>query len=211
MLMRLLGRLRFLRKLGIGRIPDWLVWNRERLRSPGRITADQIPKIERPFRLDVKKGASFHVGRNVIFSAGFRARVGRGGRIEIGNDVLFNIFCWLGAEQHIKVGNGVLMAPRCTVVDAIHNFDDTDTPIWQQGASAQPVCIGNDVWIATGAVILKDVGDSTVIGANAVVTKPVPAGMIAVGVPAKVLKARPGFEAGAVAATPPVSVRPAGS
>lgn len=52
--------------------------------------------------------------------------------------------------------------------------------------------IGNDVWIATGAVITRGVtiGDGAVIGANAVVTKDVPPYAIAVGNPAKVIKYR---------------------
>lgn len=58
--------------------------------------------------------------------------------------------------------------------------------------SAKRVTIGNDVWIGHGAVIMPGVsiGTGAVIGANAVVTKDVPAYMIAAGVPAKVLRAR---------------------
>lgn len=201
MLMRLLGRLRFLRKVGFGRTVDWFFWTRERLRSPGRITAVEVPRIERPFRLDVKKGGTLDVGRNVTFSAGFRARVGRGATLRIGNDVLFNIYCWVGAEEQICVGNDVLFAPRCTVVDAMHNFDDASLPIWRQGETVAPVTVGDGVWVATGAVILKDVGEGAVVGANAVVTRPVPPGAVVGGVPAKVLKVRAGF---APAETAPV-------
>lgn len=55
-----------------------------------------------------------------------------------------------------------------------------------------PVIIGNDVWIAAGAVITRgvNIGDGAVIGANAVVTKDIPPYAIAVGNPAKVIKYR---------------------
>lgn len=56
----------------------------------------------------------------------------------------------------------------------------------------KPVTIGNDVWIAAGAVITRgvNIGDGAVIGANAVVTKDIPPYAIAVGNPAKVIKYR---------------------
>ena len=58
-----------------------------------------------------------------------------------------------------------------------------------QGA---PVRIGNDVWIGAHAVVLKGVtiGDGAVIAAGAVVTKDVPAGVIAGGMPARVIRQR---------------------
>ena len=54
----------------------------------------------------------------------------------------------------------------------------------------RPVVIGNHVWIAAGAMILKGVtiGDGAVIAAGAVVTKDVPAYCLAAGVPARVIR-----------------------
>jgi acetyltransferase-like isoleucine patch superfamily enzyme len=56
----------------------------------------------------------------------------------------------------------------------------------------EPVVIGNDVWIGTGAIILRglSVGDGAVIGAGAVVTKDVPPYAIVAGNPARVIKYR---------------------
>ena len=55
---------------------------------------------------------------------------------------------------------------------------------------AQPITIGKHVWIGQNAMILKgvNIGDGAVIAAGAVVTKDVPAGCLAAGVPAKVIK-----------------------
>lgn len=55
---------------------------------------------------------------------------------------------------------------------------------------AKPITIGNNVWIGTGAIILAGVtiGDNAVIGAGSVVKRDIPANVIAVGVPCKVLR-----------------------
>jgi acetyltransferase-like isoleucine patch superfamily enzyme len=52
------------------------------------------------------------------------------------------------------------------------------------------VTIGEGCWIGSGAVVMADVGPGSIIAAGAVVTKPIPAMVIAGGVPAKVIKAR---------------------
>ena len=54
----------------------------------------------------------------------------------------------------------------------------------------KPVYIGKKVWIGVGAIILKGVtiGDGAIIGAGSVVTKDIPAGCLAIGNPAKVIK-----------------------
>ena len=56
--------------------------------------------------------------------------------------------------------------------------------------AAQPITIGDNVWVGGGAIICPGVtiGDDTVVGAGAVVTKDLPAGVVAVGNPARVIK-----------------------
>lgn len=74
-----------------------------------------------------------------------------------------------------------------------HEFSDTSTPMIQQGFTEErPVYIGNDVWIGDRVIILPGVhiGDHSVIGAGAVVTKDVSEWVVAAGNPAKVVKMR---------------------
>ena len=82
------------------------------------------------------------------------------------------------------------------ITDANHNLDP-NVPITQSGRTAQPVVIGNNVWLAAGAKVMPGVtiGDNAVVAAGAVVTKDVPANAIVGGVPAKIMKYRNGQEA----------------
>ena len=73
-----------------------------------------------------------------------------------------------------------------------HGIDDTATAIREQEREKQQVTIGRGAWIGSAAVIMADVGPDSVVGAGAVVTRPVPASVVAAGVPARVVRARGG-------------------
>lgn len=189
--MRLAGRI--LGTLKIGRGIDWFWFNLARLRSPGRITADGLPRCDYPLRLDVKKGASLHIGRDVKFRSGFHCYVERGGHLEIGNAVLFSGHNWIACLERVTIGDACMFGPQAKIVDADHAFADMGKPIWQQGTLNGAVDIGEDTWIGAGAIVVKtSVGAHSVVGANAVVTKEIPPKSIAVGVPARVIKTRDG-------------------
>ncbi len=97
------------------------------------------------------------------------------------------------AAVSVTLGDNVLCGANCTVVDTdFHHLDPTrrldpcDIP-------AAPVVIEDNVWIGMGATILKGVriGKNSVIAAGSVVVRDVPPGVIAGGVPARVLRTLP--------------------
>lgn len=93
----------------------------------------------------------------------------------------------------VTIGNDVMMGPEVVIYTNAHCHDRIDIPMREQGFSeAQPVQIGDDVWIGRRVMIMPGVkiGNGVVIGAGAVVTKDVPDYAIVGGVPAKVLKMR---------------------
>ena len=85
-----------------------------------------------------------------------------------------------------------LIGELVSIRDHDHAFDRTDTPILDQGRRTAPVVIGDDVWVGAKATITAGVtiGPGTVVGAHAVVTHDLPAGCVAVGVPARVVRRR---------------------
>ncbi len=100
----------------------------------------------------------------------------------------FTFHC--GAFESVKIGRDVLIAGRVFITDHDHVFTNSDTPPILAGLDVKPVIIEDEVWIGEGAKILKGVrvGRRAVVGANAVVTKDVPACTIVGGVPAKIIK-----------------------
>jgi acetyltransferase-like isoleucine patch superfamily enzyme len=92
----------------------------------------------------------------------------------------------------VEVGDSALIADGVYISDFDHKFSDLTTPIKDQGIDKARVRIGRDVWLGTKVTVSCGVtiGEGSVIGANAVVTRDVPAYSVAVGVPARVMKDR---------------------
>jgi acetyltransferase-like isoleucine patch superfamily enzyme len=97
----------------------------------------------------------------------------------------------LAAIDRIEIGDHVMFANHCFIGDSGHRFDDPDVPItWQGFESRGPVQIGSNCWFGVNCVVTSGVtiGDRCVIGSNSVVTKDLPPGVVAAGVPARVLR-----------------------
>ena len=109
--------------------------------------------------------------------------------VEIGEDLVIEHYCII---SRCIIGNNVTIASNVSLMSGAHHhgISRTDIPIRGQPGTPKTICVGDDVWIGTRSVIMNDLGTGCVIGAGAVVTKPVPEYSIAVGVPAKVIKKR---------------------
>lgn len=118
-----------------------------------------------------------------------------GGKISLGTNVTVNPYCVLYGHGGLTIGDNVLVATGCVMISANHNIDDAQTSIRSQGLRCEGIEIEDDVWLGARVVVLDGVtiGRGAVIGAGAVVTKDIPAGAVALGVPAKVVRYRTGF------------------
>jgi acetyltransferase-like isoleucine patch superfamily enzyme len=104
--------------------------------------------------------------------------------IQIGNDCGFSGTV-IGAFRSIKLGNNVRCGANTLITDADWHLDDP------RSSTPREIIIEDNVWLGVNSVILKGVtiGANTVIGANSVVTKSIPANVIAAGNPCRVIRA----------------------
>jgi acetyltransferase-like isoleucine patch superfamily enzyme len=120
------------------------------------------------------------------------SRVEYKNRLTVGRGVIWNYGCYLNALGGISIGDNVLIGPHSIIVSTKHIAKDTSVPISAQGNALEKVIIESDCWIGANVTILAGVhiGRGCIIGAGAVVTHDIPPYSVAVGVPAKVIKAR---------------------
>lgn len=111
-----------------------------------------------------------------------------GHHIHMGSSVYANFNFTVVDDGDVYIGNHVMFGPNVTIATAGHPVE----PSMREKALQfnLPVHIGNNVWVGANVVILPGVtiGDNTVIGAGSVVTKDIPANVVAVGSPCRVLR-----------------------
>ena len=141
--------------------------------------------------LEALESGRLRVGEGTLFEPGCWLTLGPEAEISIGSGCFLNRNVMLAAAERIEIGDHVMFANGCFVGDADHRYDDPDVPItWQGFTPRGPVKIGSNVWFGVNCVVMGgvEIGDRSVIGSNSVVTKSVPAGTIAAGSPAKVIR-----------------------
>ena len=111
-----------------------------------------------------------------------------GYNIIAGEKVFLNFNCVILDVMQVKIGARTLIGPNVQIYTATHPMDHTERASGRE--FAKPVTIGEDVWIGGGAIICPGVsiGARTVIGAGSVVTKDIPADVMAAGNPCKVIR-----------------------
>lgn len=135
-------------------------------------------------RMHVGEGTG--IAPNVSLRNGERIRLGRG--CHIGE----RCFLWAGdTTGRIDMGDHVSLAPGVFITASDYQFV-AGLPFREQPKRELDISIGNDVWLGAGVVVTAGVsiGDGCIVGAGAVVTRDLPAGSIAAGVPARVIGAR---------------------
>jgi acetyltransferase-like isoleucine patch superfamily enzyme len=110
-------------------------------------------------------------------------------------DAILDKNVYIGPNSHlglVHVEEEVLVGAGAHVPSGghMHAFADAETPLREQGGERRLVRLGAGCWIGSAAVVMADVGRNTIVGAGAVVTRPLPDWSIAGGVPARVIKER---------------------
>jgi galactoside O-acetyltransferase len=127
------------------------------------------------------------VGEKCYIEPPFHSNWG-GKNVHLGKNVYFNFNATLVDDTHIYIGDCTMLGPNVVIATAGHPI----LPELREKALQYnlPVHIGRNCWLGAGVLVLPGVtiGDNTVIGAGSVVTKDIPANVVAVGNPCKVLR-----------------------
>jgi acetyltransferase-like isoleucine patch superfamily enzyme len=153
------------------------------------------------FNVPVRAGGNgmIRIGSGTTFGEGTGFRLGTGeislytavplAEIVIGERTFLNNNVSIGAVEQVRIGNDCLIGSSVSIADC--DFHDINPACRRRSQGVKkPVCIGNNVWLGTGAVILKGavIGDNCVVGAMSVVTKSIPANSVAAGNPARIIR-----------------------
>lgn len=156
---------------------DAIIWTDRYNHSFGK-PAEEREKILRRFLKSV--------GRGSHFEPFFRCEFGF--NISLGNNFYANYDCIMLDAGPIEIGDNVLFGPRVGIYTANHALHPYDRI--RGGGCAEPVKIGDNVWIGAGVHINPGItiGKNSVIGSGSVVTKDIPADTVAAGVPCRVIR-----------------------
>lgn len=112
-------------------------------------------------------------------------------KIYIGANTYVNRQTFLDASLSLIIGRNCAIGPNCYITDHDHGGDSDLAPL-EQPLISKPTRLEDQVWLGANVTVLKGVtiGSKTVVGAGSVVNRDLPSNVVAVGVPAKVIRSR---------------------
>ena len=147
--------------------------------------------MTRPTEMDKRekllKEMFAEIGEDCYIEPPFHSNFG-GHHVHFGKSVYANFNLTLVDDTHIYVGDHTMFGPNVVVATAGHPIvPELRELAYQYNA---PVHIGRNCWLGAGVIVLPGItiGDNSVIGAGSVVTKDIPANVVAVGNPCRVLR-----------------------
>ena len=161
---------------------------REQLLCLDRLFAfNQLPPSKVKERAAMLRQMFAEVGEGCYIESPLHANWG-GKHVHFGCNVYANFGLTLVDDTHIYVGDRTKLGPGVIIATAGHPI----LPELRQKAMQynMPVRIGSNCWLGAGVIVLPgvNIGDNTVVGAGSVVTKDLPANVVAVGNPCRVLR-----------------------
>ncbi len=150
-------------------------------------------RIERGVCLASRPGHPVIVGDGVCLGRGAILSTARTGRVVVEDGATIGAGAVVTSDAEIRIGAGSVVGPHADVVDFNHTFDRLDVLVEHQPIDAAPIRIGRNVRLGAGVKVLHGVtiGDGARVADGAVVTRDVPAGGEASGVPARVRNGGP--------------------
>jgi acetyltransferase-like isoleucine patch superfamily enzyme len=156
------------------------------LRHPhANVQIDPSAYLGPGFSLHIPGPGTFIAGPGSEFRRGFRCEIEGRGRVSVGAETRFTYNVLMQCTTTIDIGERCVFGQSTMIVDGNHRFRDYEKPMLAQGYDYSPIEVGDDAAIMTKCTIIASIGTRAFIGANSVVTKPVPAYTVTVGAPAR--------------------------
>ncbi len=167
--------------------------------QPELIAADQLTYLQKNFdynqlrpsqqkeKQTLLKQLFAEIGESCYIEAPFHANWG-GKHVHLGSHVYVNYNLTLVDDTHIYIGDHVMIAPNVVIATGTHPIHPELRR--KEAQFNLPVHIQDNVWLGAGCLVMPGVtiGENSVIGAGSVVTKDIPANVVAVGNPCRVLR-----------------------
>lgn len=148
---------------------------------------NDIPHVQLEKREQKLKEMLAEAGDGCYIESPFFANFG-GRHVHLGKGVYANFNLTLVDDTHIYIGDYTMIGPNVTIATAGHPILPQ---LRQQGLQFNmPIHIGKNCWLGAGVIVLPGVsiGDNTVIGAGSIVTRDIPANVVAAGNPCRVMR-----------------------
>jgi acetyltransferase-like isoleucine patch superfamily enzyme len=163
------------------------------LRHPHKIRIGDGVTVDDLVLLDAKgtQNRGIDLGRGVFLGRGSILSC-KDGDIALGDHTNLGFHCEVFSGSSVVVGRYGLFAAQAYLVGGGHEFEEAGVAVIEQARSSRGIVLGDNVWLGTGAKVLDGVriGHDVVVGAGAVVTADLPDGVVAAGLPARVLRRR---------------------
>jgi acetyltransferase-like isoleucine patch superfamily enzyme len=152
------------------------------------VRIDRSARLGPRTELWIPQNGHFHVGGGCEFRRDFYVEINGDGRVDLSPNVVFTGSAALQISTSLEVGERAIFGIGTFIADGNHRFRDHTKHLLDQGYDFTPITIGAGAIIMSKCTIVAPIGQGAVIGANSVVTKPVPAYCLAAGAPARVLE-----------------------
>lgn len=163
------------------------------LRHPHKIRLGDNVVIDDHCVLDAKGadnrgiqiGSGVFIGRNTILSC-------KNGDIVLEDNVNLGFNCEIFSGSRVVLGPSVLVAAYTYFIGGGHEYEQAGTAVLDQARTSLGITVGAGCWFGAGVKVMDGVtiGEQSIIGTGAVVTHPIPAHAVAVGLPARVVRDR---------------------
>jgi acetyltransferase-like isoleucine patch superfamily enzyme len=113
------------------------------------------------------------------------------GKLTIRRGTYVNRYTMFDVHHRLEVGRNCMVGPHCYLTDSNHGTSG-NLGVAQRPMMSQEVILEDGVWLGAGVIVLAGVriGSGTIVGAGSVVTRDLPENVVAVGVPARVIRSR---------------------